>query len=131
MVNMRMRNDDLRELQVVGFEHREDVLNVISGIDHQRFAAFFVRNDGTIAAQHAYREDFMQHSAVTPSQSCEYYRRRDGDGWVLTRGYVRFDGTYRAHNRSKSFLFSEICGPANITKRHFRGLLRPYSSHFG
>jgi hypothetical protein len=37
MVYVRMRDDDLFDLKIVFLNEREDVCDVVSGIDHHRF----------------------------------------------------------------------------------------------
>jgi hypothetical protein len=64
MVDVSVRDDDLLDPQVVLGDERENVLNIVAGIDDHGFAAGFVADDGTVALQGAHWNNFVDHEFI-------------------------------------------------------------------
>jgi hypothetical protein len=63
-----MGDDDLLDLQVMLAEEREDVVNVIAGVDDHRFARSLVANNRAVALQRPDGKDFVNHASIVTSR---------------------------------------------------------------
>ena len=61
MVDMRVRDHDRLHGQRVLLQHGENLLDLVARIDHDGFARLLVAEDGAIALEHAYGQDFVNH----------------------------------------------------------------------
>ena len=61
VVDVRVGDDDLFDLQVVLANEGENILNVVAGVDDHGFARGLVADDGAVALQRADGEDFVDH----------------------------------------------------------------------
>ena len=64
MIDVGVRDDDLLDLQVMLADERENVFNVVAGVDDHRFARGFVANDRAIALQRPDGKDFVDHASI-------------------------------------------------------------------
>jgi hypothetical protein len=64
VVDVGMGDDDLLDLQVMLADKRENVFNVIAGVDDHRFARGFVADDRAVALQRPDGEDFVDHTSI-------------------------------------------------------------------
>src|SRR5207245_8339047 len=60
-----MGNHDLFDLKIMFADQRQDIFDVISGIDDHRLARALISNHGTIALQRPDRKDFVNHKKVS------------------------------------------------------------------
>jgi hypothetical protein len=70
VIDVGVGDDDLLDLQVMLAEERENVLNVVPGVDDQGFVRGLVANDRTVALQRPDGKDFVNHVSIVTS--CEY-----------------------------------------------------------
>jgi hypothetical protein len=70
VVDMRVGDDDLLDLQIVFADERQDVFDVIARVDDHRFVRGFVADQGAITLQGANREDFVDHLSIVATGSC-------------------------------------------------------------
>src|SRR5262249_20542990 len=61
MVNVRVRDHNLIDMQIVFANDGEDVFNVIAGIDDHPFPRVLIANDRAVALQRADGKDFVDH----------------------------------------------------------------------
>lgn len=59
VVDVRMSDDDLLELELVLIEDGEDPLNLVAGIDHKRFACALVTDHRAVTAEKANGENLV------------------------------------------------------------------------
>jgi hypothetical protein len=67
VIDVGVGDDDLLDLQVVLAEEREDVLNVVAGVDDHGFASRFVADDRAVALQRPTGKDFVDHASIVNS----------------------------------------------------------------
>ena len=48
-------------LQLVAFQNRENVVDIVARVDHDGLARLLVAKDRAIALQHAHGQDFVDH----------------------------------------------------------------------
>lgn len=65
VVDMSVGNDDLFERELVLLESGNDAGDVVAGIDHDGLMGDFIAQDGAVALQRAYDEDFVDHGSKT------------------------------------------------------------------
>jgi hypothetical protein len=58
---VRMRNDNLLDLQIVFANQRENVVDVVARVNHHGFVRILVADHGAVALQRANRKDFVDH----------------------------------------------------------------------
>jgi hypothetical protein len=61
MIDVGVGDHDGFHAQPVAFEDRLDLPDLVSGIYNNRFSGLFVSKDGTIAPQHAYLQNLVDH----------------------------------------------------------------------
>ena len=61
VVDVRVGDDDLADLQIVLLNEGENVVDVVSGIDDHRLARALIADDGTVALQRADGKYFVDH----------------------------------------------------------------------
>jgi hypothetical protein len=64
MVDVAMSDDDLLKCQLMLGESRQNLRNIVSGIDHNGFVRDLVSQDRAIALQRADREGFADHASI-------------------------------------------------------------------
>src|ERR1700691_4629372 len=70
VIDVGVGDDDLLDLQVMLAKEREDVLNVIAGVNDHGLARSFVADDRTVALQLPDGKDFVDHASIVAS--CDY-----------------------------------------------------------
>jgi hypothetical protein len=70
VVDVRMGDDNLLDLQIVLSDQRLDIGDIVAGVNDHGFARGFVANDRTIAPQRADRKNFVDHENVVGRSSC-------------------------------------------------------------
>ncbi len=70
VVDMGVRDDDLFDLQVVLADERENILDIIAGIDDHGFAGRLIADDGAVALQRTDRENFVDHGLIVATAAC-------------------------------------------------------------
>ncbi len=63
MIDVSMSDHDLLDFQVMFFDQSENVIDIVAGVDHHRFASDIVPDDGAIALQGSDRKDFVNHGS--------------------------------------------------------------------
>jgi hypothetical protein len=58
---VRVRNHNRLHAQSVPLQDVLNVAQIVPWIDNYRFLGLFVAEDGTVAAQHAYRQNLVNH----------------------------------------------------------------------
>ena len=61
VVDVGVGDDDLLDSEAVPLERGDDVGDVVAGVDDDGLAGGFVAEDGAVAAERAYDEDFVDH----------------------------------------------------------------------
>jgi hypothetical protein len=64
VVDVGVGDDDLLDGEGVLGEEHEDAGNVVSGIDDNGFAGGFIAEDGAVALEGAYGENFVDHGSL-------------------------------------------------------------------
>jgi hypothetical protein len=59
VIDVRVSDDDLFELELVPIQDSKDSLNLVAGIDHKRFACVLVANNGAITAEKSDGKDLV------------------------------------------------------------------------
>ena len=67
VVDVSVSDDDLLDLKLVLLDESLDVFDVIAGVDDHGFAGGFIADNGAIAAERAYGEDFVDHRYIVAS----------------------------------------------------------------
>jgi hypothetical protein len=72
MIDMRMRDHDCFDFELMALEHFRDLFDFVPGIDDDRFTRLLVAEDGAIALEEANRQDDVNHSiaARAPNFLC-------------------------------------------------------------
>ena len=65
VVDMGVGNDDLFEREMVLLKGGNDPGDVVAGIDHDGLVGDFIAQDGAVALQRAYDENFVDHGSKT------------------------------------------------------------------
>ena len=68
VIDVGVRDHDLLDLQVMLAEERQNVLNVVPGVDDHGFARSFVANDRAVALQRSDGKDFVNHVSIVTSE---------------------------------------------------------------
>ena len=63
MIDVGMGDHDGGHGELVSGKDFQDAVNFVAGVDHHRLARGFVAENGTVALQHAYRKDLVDHNA--------------------------------------------------------------------
>jgi uncharacterized membrane protein len=63
MIDVGMGDHDGGHGELVSGKDFQDAVNFVAGVDHHRLARGFVAENGTVALQHAYRKDLVDHKA--------------------------------------------------------------------
>ncbi len=70
VIDMGVGDDDRLHAQRMLLQNRENVVDVVAGVDHQRFARLLVAEDRAIALQHANGQDFVDHMWIKWDRRC-------------------------------------------------------------
>src|SRR5207253_5144377 len=71
VVDVSVGDDDLVYYQVVFADEREHVVYVVAGVNDHGFAGVFIADDGAVALQRAYGQNFVDHGFIVASLSWE------------------------------------------------------------
>ena len=71
MIDVSMSDDDLLHLEIVLLNERENIFDVIAGIDHHGFAGGFVPDDRAVALQRPDGKDFVNHGGESSVVGCQ------------------------------------------------------------
>ena len=64
VVDVGVSDDDLLHVEVVPLDDRNDVFDVIAGIDDHGFVSGLVSDDGAVTLQRTDRDDLVNHLAI-------------------------------------------------------------------
>lgn len=64
MVDVGVSDDDLLDRELMLFEGGDDAGDVVAGIDDDGLAGDFIAQDGAVALERAYDEDFVDHGLL-------------------------------------------------------------------
>jgi len=64
VVDVGVSDNDLFDLEVVLADEREQIFDVVAGIDDHGFARRLVADDGAVALQRADGENFVDHGSI-------------------------------------------------------------------
>ena len=66
VIDVRMREDDGRDLQMVPLDYVQNFAGIVSGIDHDGFAGLRIADNVAVALQHADRKNFVDEFFGVP-----------------------------------------------------------------
>src|SRR5207248_6686261 len=93
MIDVRVRHNDLLEVELMSFQHLEHPVNFVTRVDDQCLPCALVSDDRTITSEHSDREDFVNHlrsSKLKASRGRLSIRSDDPSGVGLSRYRLGF-----------------------------------------
>lgn len=64
VVDVRMGDDDVLHREVMALKNRNDLGDIVAGINNDRFSRSLVAKDGAVALERADRENLMDHDSI-------------------------------------------------------------------
>lgn len=62
MIDMTMSNHDRLHAKLVALQNGDNLADVVTRIDHDRFARLLIAEDRAIALQRSHRQNFVDHN---------------------------------------------------------------------